>query len=810
MAVTTAPARPTAPAHAPARARTRVRIDSPRREREPFGPIVVGAVFALANNVALTGGHPRFLGPALVFWLMVVYPAYVLAGTDLWGERSVAERLAYGLVGVLLLLIVGGLAINTFLPPLGVARPLDTVPVLILVDSITVGLWLLRRRRPAPFVIRYVPGRRAALEIRLVLVSAVCVPLMVLGANRLNNGDGNTLTMIGLALAIVVFVLLLVWAQRLRAGMTALALYLLSASMLLMTSLRGWSVTGHDVQLEYRVFQLTAAHGRWSMSTFRNPYNACLSITLLPTQMAALLHVDDAYVYKVFFQLLFAFCPVMVFTLARRYFSDRVAILAVAYFIGFPTFFTDLPFLNRQEMALLFVAASFLILSNATWTRRRRQLFFVLAAVGVELCHYSTSYVFVATLVLAWLGQTILARGWPPQWRRSNPPALGGRWLDATRAIGLGSLLVILAVVAAWGGLATKTANGVGSEVTSALSGVFDRGGAKSSSVQYGLLSGGGTVGNQRTTGPGGNQALLDQYRQQTLRNRSAAVPGTFIPLSVVDQYDYPAVAQPNIPVTGAGRLLAHVHLTPSTVNNVMRATAAKGEQLFLLIGLVALVAFKRRRGTVTREYFYLCCAGVMVLAAVTFLPNLSVDYGLLRVFQQELILIAPVIVVGSLTLFQILGTWWRNAATGAVGLAFFASTTGLVPQALGGYPAQLNLNDSGQYYDLYYMIPQEVAAVNWLAGKPGTLPGGIQADFTSERFAFTSPNAVTGQQYLIDLYPTFLELTSWVIVDSSMLQTRTATVSVDGDLVAYRYPFGLLQREKNLVFDDGKTQIYQ
>jgi uncharacterized membrane protein len=777
--------------------------------REPVFPTIVGAAFAVANVVALNGGHLRFVGPALVFWLMLIYPAYLLATTDFWGGRSVAERLGLGLVGALLLLLVGGLTVNTFLPLLGVSRPLATIPVLVLVDAIDVGLWLVRRRRPAHLVVRFAPGLRGARETRVLVLGGVCALLMVLGANRLNNGGSAAVTMAGLGVALIVIVLLLVWTDRLRTSVVAGALYLLSAALLLMTSLRGWSVTGHDIQLEYRVFQLTAAHGKWDMSLFQNPYNACLSITLLPTQMAALLHVDDPYVYKVFFQLMFAACPVMVFVLARRYFSVRVSVLAVVYFIGFPTFFTDMPFLNRQEMAFLFVSAGFLIITTPLWGKRQRQALLVVAAIGVELCHYSSSYVFFGTLLVAWGGQALFARGWPPAWTRANlPESEGGRWSSAVRTIGVGSLVVILAVIVLWGGVVTKTANGVVGEVRSAVTGfVHHNGGEKASSVGYGLVPGGSSVGNSQSS----DNSQLEQYREQTLAARAKAAPGTFIPLSVVDRYQMPVVAQPDLPVTAAGRALSRVGVAPSKVNEVMRSLAAKGEQVFLLIGMVALLLSKRRRGTVGREYYYLCAAAIVALAAITFLPNLSVDYGLLRVFQQALLVIAPVIVVGSLTLFQPLGAWWSRALATSVGLAIFASTTGLIPQALGGYPAQLNLNNSGQYYDLYYMTPQQVGAVDWLMGKPGTLPSGIQVDdYPAERFAFTSPSTVTGRQYLTDLFPSFLQYSSWALVDTSMLQSGTATVSINGNYIAYRYPFDLLNREKNLVFTNGGTRIYQ
>ena len=105
-------------------------------------------------------------------------------------------------------------------------------------------------------------------------------------------------------------------------------------------------------------------------------------------------------------------------------------------------------------------------------------------------------------------------------------------------------------------------------------------------------------------------------------------------------------------------------------------------------------------------------------------------------------------------------------------------------------------------------MHPQEVAAVAWLYGKPGTVPGGIQVDDNSDRFAFTEPSEVTGSQYLDDLFPTLVRRSTWVILDYSLLQSGWATVVIDGNLITYKYPIGLLERTKNLVYNDGKTLI--
>ena len=90
------------------------------------------------------------------------------------------------------------------------------------------------------------------------------------------------------------------------------------------------------------------------------------------------------------------------------------------------------------------------------------------------------------------------------------------------------------------------------------------------------------------------------------------------------------------------------------------------------------------------------------MLGLITVLPDLSVEYGVLRAFQFELIVLAPVMVIGSLTLFKFAGEVWSLRIATWICIFFFISTIGLLPQLTGGYGAQLTLNNSGTYYDVY------------------------------------------------------------------------------------------------------------
>ena len=758
-------------------------------------------LMAGVNVSVVTGFRPAFVGPAIGFWFLVVHPVYLLYTTSLWRGSSVAERAGYSLTAALLLLMLAGLGVNTFLPLVGVQRPLDPIPVVVLGDALTVSLYLFRRQHPARFAWRAQIETIGPEESRLVVGSSLCVAFAVLGANRLNNGAGDQVSLVALGGMVVTLLLLLHWRGQVRDGMTSVTLYLVSLALLLMTSLRGWYVTGHDIQAEYRVFQLTAAHGRWDISAYHNAYDACLSITILPTELAQIVRVDDPYIYKVFFQVMFAACPVLVYAIARRYWTGSIAVLAAVYFVGFPTFFTDMPFLNRQEIAFLFVCVAILSITNIEWSLQRRRIALFVASAGVELSHYSTMYLFLGTLLAAWAGQHASAldprrRAAGGAHRKSRP------WSVMARTVGIGSILVVAAIAFVWGDLVTQTA---GSALTDAESAISSLGGhphgVRAGEVSYGLVSG-------RAPSP---QAFLNDYRQQTFQARAASSASAYVPASAVARYRTPVVnGSPPLPLTGTGSLLSAIGVPVAGLNSLIREAAAKGEQVFAGIGLITLALARRLRRRVGREFFYLAVGSTAMVALITILPDLSADYGVLRAFQGALILIAPVIVVGSLTVFSPLGKTWAMRTAAAVCIGIFVSTTGLLPQLTGGYPAQLSLNNSGSYYDTYYMHPQEEAAVSWLRGKPGVLPYGVQAENLTDRFYFNAQSDVTGQQFITDIYPSLVRKSSWVILGYATVRTGEATTFYDGDDLTYVYPIGFLRDNKNLVYNNGGAEIYR
>jgi hypothetical protein len=202
--------------------------------------------------------------------------------------------------------------------------------------------------------------------------------------------------------------------------------------------------------------------------------------------------------------------------------------------------------------------------------------------------------------------------------------------------------------------------------------------------------------------------------------------------------------------------------------------------------------------------------AALVIVALQVVVPEISVDYGILRAFQQALIAFGPMVAVGSLAIFRFLPAKWSLRAAFGVSMLFFASLVGLIPQLLGGYPAQLNLNNSGQYYDLYYTHPQSLAAVGWLeANTPRASPGKPQPTVDMDYFAFEELQSYTDLNIGNNDFPTLIQKNAYVFLGYQTVATGQATATASGDLISYKYPLGLLNSSENLVYSSNGALIY-
>jgi uncharacterized membrane protein len=765
----------------------------------------VPAQAAIALDLALPAARP-----VLALVTFVVLPTLVLyRRAGLPGDSAVA-RLQYAFGASVLGLLVGGLLLNTGLPLVGVDRPLAPAPLAL--AWLIVDLALLRWRASVPLFSPWSPAAaaRRALGARWEPAQAAAVLatlLAVVGAVRLNNGAGGAVALTAHAAAALALLALLVRPSG-TLGRDARTLALVGTSLLLATSLRGWNITGHDIQAEFLAFQLTNDGQHWRMGALQSAYNACLSVNILPTVLAQATGLSGQVVFKVLLQLVFAVVPVLTFLLSRRFAGRHLGLVAATFTIAFPTFFTDMPYLVRQQVAFFFLALMLLAATEPTarTSPRRARALVAIFGTGVVLSHYSTTYLMLMALVLALLGvaaATALARVRRRAPRTTAPPPL----------VLLNPFVVLFLVIAtlAWTGPVTHSGGHASSVVRQTWDALRGRGADEpaSSDTSYWLFS-------RDTTTP---RERMDRFVEETLRYRDEEIP----PGERLVAHPAGPELRPRLfpastaPVTSVGSGLKSVGLDPVIVNKALKLLSAAAMQAFLLLGLLWLLRRATRstsprdrpRWRPSREELFTTCGAVATLALVVLVPNLSVDYGVLRAFQQTLLVVAPVMAAGLWLGARPAGARARLVTT-AVPVALLLVLSGVLPSALGGQQERIALANSGNYYDRFYATDPEARAISWLVAAERAEPS-VQRIIANRNVNVRLLAASRNTAPVSDrLFPTLLTKDSYVFVDGQIIDEGVSTVFYTGDLLTYAYPLSDLDRRLDLVYSAPGARVYR
>ncbi len=784
-----------------------------RRRREPValtsGHIAALILLLLAEVDATSVGQTSVVvaQAALTFAFWITVPGLLLMLILRVGRVDFWTYLSYAVGSSMAFLLFVGLLIDVGLPLLGVARPLSSGP---LVCGLTVPLLAaipvaLRRNGGAGRRLAIGRPSRAAglrwLDVAHIVAPVPLVGLGVLGPLSLNNGGPATLTML-LLLGIAVYVFSLVaCARRLNERIYPFAVVMIALALLLMTSLRGWYISGHDVLEEFLVFQVTLVREHWSPANVNHTFNTCLSITLLPTVFASLLHVAPTYVYKVIFQVLFALAMAPLFSLLRRYVDGVYALLATFVFMSSLPFFTDLPFLIRQQTAFLFFILVLLVLFDKALGQRVRGLLFVLFGFAMIVSHYATAYVALGLFILTYalcLGYraTRTRRGWARFYGRLR--LADGHDLDAAHPHLRGPLLLLLcSFTLLWyvgiGGDGKDLVT-LGQKVAQSIGNNFTRD-TRSSDAAYSLFS---------WQAPNPRRILADYLGTISKQYHRATPPSAFYPASSYARDRIGYVAPRTLPLTALGRAMDHAHLAPTLVIGLLRQLFARLLQVLILVGLVALLYSRRRLHALNVEFVFLSFVGVLFLGLITVA---SVDYGIGRAYQQCLIILCLPTVLGGAALFRGAREHRRALLVALLLLLSFGVSSSLIPQAIGGYEpqSQLFLNNQGYYYDAYYTHRTDIASIQWLqAHRDGHDP--IQAD----RFAGLKLFAFTGSQPLEGIHPAVLYKDAYVYLDDANVTQHKAYAYYRETFLAYTVPKTFLDHAKNRIYDNGSAEVYR
>jgi uncharacterized membrane protein len=764
----------------------------------------------IVNIVALTGFDPWYIGALLSFIYVVTAPGLLLLPFLLKKKLAIPLGVVMSVALSILTLMLAGLSINTILPLMGIMTPLTTIPLLSAFDTVVLVLLVLAilGKKELAFEFRRLTG----FSWRIIGVSVLLPILAILGTIMLNNNGSDAIAMLTLGTVLVLVPVLLANREKIDGVVPPIALFMMALTFLFMNSMRGWFITGHDIELEYHVFTLVNTAHLWSMSLYQDPYMACLSLTILPTYLQQLIQVNSAYIFKFFIQFIGALPVVAIYYLCKEYVSGSVAFLAGFLYITFPTFMTDMAFLNRQGIAFVFFSVMlFALLNTEYFTPASRVVAMFLFATGMVLSHYSTSYVAIAVLVAAYIvdriARAIMKARWPRWFSRATDLIGNKQGYAAERLLTLPFVTGVFVIIILWSVVVTHTSSNlvttiqqIGQNIVRPFS-IEENTGIAS----YNILQT-QTVSPPPATNP--FQQFVETATQQAEGNRSE-----FYPLGLTTSYSTVVIPEPTVPLTPLGAALqSTLGHDLNDVFNDLKQLYAKIVQGLLLLGLMGLLIAYSFKKTLLKdppvEYIALSIAGIIVLMGQTILPASAIDYGLLRLFQQNLIFLALPTV---LTLIALAGIFTRNTKAQAlicavILLFFFFVLSGMFPQMTGGGRPPLTLDNYGFYYDAYYTHTQEIASLQWLAAN--AVPA---VPVQSDRY-FSNIKMITyaGIAPIAGLLPETIQKNAYIYLNYNNVVNGDVIEYLNGEVVYYKFPLNFLANTKNLIYNNGGSEIYR
>jgi uncharacterized membrane protein len=198
----------------------------------------------------------------------------------------------------------------------------------------------------------------------------------------------------------------------------------------------------------------------------------------------------------------------------------------------------------------------------------------------------------------------------------------------------------------------------------------------------------------------------------------------------------------------------------------------------------------------------------VFLIGVMLFVPYVSIAYNFERLYQQTLVILSLPAVLGGLVLFRFFKK--ENIKIILMTIIFiwyFLPSSGFTSQLFGGEP-RMSLNNFGEAHDRFYTHESEVKSLEWLS-KYYNQKNEIYLDryATLKAYYFFKINE---KNILEDILPSTIDKNAYVY--SSYVNTIYKKTFIYYGLkeMGYNFPTEFLNQNKNLIYNNGSSEVFK
>jgi uncharacterized membrane protein len=711
------------------------------------------------------------------------------------------EYFCYSIGLSITFLMFGGLFINWTLPLVGIDKPLSLVPLLVSFNIFLLIFWLIAFKRNEEISLKIKLPKLSWLNKVFFAIPVIFIFLSIFGATMLNNNGSNYLTMSMLAgIAIYVFLAVLL-KDKLNKHIYPFAILNISLALLLATSLRSRYVFGSDITTEYFIFQLTKKNFYWSMLNFpHHSYNACLSITILPTILNSFLNINEQYIFKILYQPIFIFTSVGIFLTFKRYVKTIFAFLASCFFIFTPAFFIVMPMHTREEIALLYFSLILLVLFNEKIDPKMKNILFLVFGFSMVVSHYSTTYIALSLFILTWIVSFIFRKKenhkiFSKLHKKINLKENGRIPKNKNYYFRGTSIFLLFIFTFLWIGLLTETSGNLVEFTRKTITNMTNI-------FKDDVRSVGSSPLNQFNIFYKPNlRLILSNHVEETISKYDKEPNDDFYREEEYKFYSPEIVPQKTLPVKLNLNTLSKIYLFMEIIKKLVK--------IFIIIGVIYLIFSQLKKRQINQEYIILNIISFLLLGIIIILPFATLSFSLDRAYSQLLIILSFSTVLGGLILFKFFKRRLRIIFVSGVFLLYFLFLSGFIPQILGGAVSSVQMNNSGSNYNFYYTHNAEIKSGQWLFDnyRKSTY---IYMDSYAGYKSLLSYKFELQKWIKRDIFPQVIRKSSYVYLSSSNITEESIFAWIRGTTVGYSNPLRFLNENKDLIYNNKYSEIFK
>jgi len=766
----------------------------------PKNKLFIGilAFMLIVNLLVIFNLNYFYIRAILAFIFLITIPGLLIMLCLKIRNINFWEYLVYTVGLSITFIMFAGLAVNWILPFLNITdKPLSLYPILICFDTILLILWLIAHKRNEdnthilifPFEEYKLKGKKTFKFIpkfpslswidRIFIIIPFFFPFMaVIGAFLLNNHGTNIVTMIMLGgIATYVFMIVL-FRDKLNKNVFPWALWMISISILLASSLRGWSINAMDTNLEYSIFKVAESNGLWTTQGIPSTFNYMLSTAILPSIMNIFCKINAYYIYKLFFILIFSIIGIIIYQISIKYINSILSFLAVFFFISQPTFVNYWSIPARQQIAFIFFGLMFFVLFSKEINPKTRNLLFVIFGFSMIVSHYSTSYIALAIFLFAYICIFFYKRYENYKIRKEKIKPSKKQEFYLTGVL----VLLLLVFGFLWYSQVTPTANGL---IDFAHKSISNMGNMFSEDVQS---EGNSIIDNLHIAKNINYNQLLKTYLNETHVSNNSEISNGVDPLSLKEVV---IKNSPGIPIN----------------KNISYAILFRGlitilSKLFFIFGALIFIFKNFREKILFFSIFF-------IFLMLNILPFLSIDYDLVRTYQQFLIIASFFFIIG---IFAIFSKVFKKASLYFL-VVFLLLYFFLMPlfafQIFGGSDLSIDLNYKGNDYSRYYLHQSEISSARWILSERQNYHIYLASSAKSRLFTVSNPKEINNIIIPNILLPIRIK-NSYVYTTYSNKVWNIVYQVYQANPLSFNFPSNFFNENKNLIYNNGGSEIFK